>query len=82
MLMDLNPNEAKDVFVQRISDMAIGERIDLPGGHVVRVKRYEYVLHADNNRERARWGTLAEIQDDVKHFVIHGVLPKAQGGRW
>ena len=44
--------------------------------------RNNFVLMADNNRERSRWGTGAEIAEDVKHFLDSGVLPAPVNGRW
>ena len=79
---DFTPTEITTVLCARIADLAIGATLSLTAGRVVRVKRSEYVLHADNNSERARWGTCQEITQDTAHFLTTGVLPKANGGRW
>ncbi len=56
--------------------------VDVANGYVVRVRKAEYCLHAHANKDRARWGTAAEIAEDIAHIETHGVLPKANGGRW
>ena len=55
-----------------------GDTLTLPAGRVVRVRATEFVLHAANNHERARWGTREEIAGDVRHFLTTGVLPSRQ----
>ncbi len=66
----------------QIAALAVADTLAFPAGRIVRVKPREYVLHADNNRERARWGTVEEITEDARHFLTTGALPKANGGRW
>lgn len=76
------PDEIFAVLAERVRTSLVGGVVSVPGGYVKRVKPHEYVLHADANKDRARWGTLSEITDDLKFFITNGVLPKAQGGRW
>lgn len=78
----LTAQETCDILIGRLSALTVGETLKIDGGYVRRVKPREYVLHADANKDRARWGTLPEIQDDTRVFLTTGVLPKAQGGRW
>lgn len=82
MNITLTTQETFDVLVGRIASLKVGETLQLGAGHIVRVRRRVFVLHADANKDRARWGTLSEIQDDARHFLTTGVLPAAQGGRW
>ena len=79
---DFTPTEVATVLSARIADLAVSATLALPAGRIVRVERSGYVLHADNNSERARWGTCQEITQDTAHFLTTGVLPKANGGRW
>lgn len=69
-------------LAEQISTLQIGDTLSFATGRLVRVKRSEFVLHADNNRERARWGTADEITEDARFFLTTGVLPKANGSRW
>ncbi len=80
--IELTPTETAAIMIGRIASLSVGETLELTGGRVVRVKRSEYCLHADNNKERARWGTQSEIEGDVATFLATGFLPKANGGRW
>src|SRR5947207_9097514 len=54
----------------------------VPFGHVVRVRSREYCLHWHQPSERARWGTAAEIAEDIAYLARTGVLPPALGTRW
>lgn len=81
-MIELTAQETSTVLIGRIAGLSVGEALALPSGRVVRVRPREFVLHADNSKDRARWGTLDEISEDAAFFLLRGVLPKAQGGRW
>jgi hypothetical protein len=51
-------------------------------GHVKKKDAGTFVLAADANTERARWGTAREIRQDIGHFLEYGTLPPASGPRW
>ena len=70
------------LVVHRLGTLETGKTLEIPGGRVVRVRPREYCLHADNNRARARWGTLKEIQQDTRHFLTTGSLPGPDGRPW
>jgi hypothetical protein len=52
-------------------------------GFVMKHSAGTYFMRSENNKERARWGSLLEILSDVAHFHIHGELPSAsEASRW
>jgi hypothetical protein len=81
-MLELTETETHDILIGRIPSLGVGDTLALPNGYVRRVKPREFVLHADANKDRARWGTCSEITDDVRIFLTTGLLPKALGGRW
>ncbi len=68
----------------RLDRLAVGEKVDVNGGYVKRVttQRDSYVLHALDNRQRSRWGTVEQIAEDVAYIEQWGVLPPANGKPW
>jgi len=42
----------------------------------------DFVLKADANKTYTKWGTGAQIAEDVKYFLEYGVLPPPEGERW
>lgn len=66
----------------QLDALAIGAKVDVHAGYVVRVRPREYCLHHIQQHERARWGTAEQIAEDIAYLEQWGVLPKAQGGMW
>lgn len=54
-------------------------------GKTFRLKRHkyrEYSLFQDGVTTRSRWGTKAQILEDVAHVTAFGTLPPPSGPRW
>jgi hypothetical protein len=78
--IDRSPDYWREHF--QLDALALGANVSVLFGYVVRVKPREYCLHHEQGGERCRWGTAAEIAEDIAHLAQTGVLPKANGGRW
>ena len=84
---DLTPHDPRTPAYWRehlqIDAMPIGGKpLKVRNGRLARVRHNEYCLHHDYERSRARWGTAAEIAEDLAHLEAFGRLPKANGGIW
>lgn len=68
----------------RLDRLKIGEKVDVRGGYVKRVtgQHDSYVLHAFDNRQRSRWGTIKQISQDVSYIEAWGVLPPPNSKPW
>ena len=70
----------------QLDTMAINARVDVNAGFVVRVRPHEYVLHPgtplSRRGPRSRWGTSAEIAEDIAYMEAYGAMPPANGGPW
>lgn len=65
-----------------LDHMTVGTRQSVINGMVTRVRPHEYCLHWNQPSARARWGTAAEIAEDIAYLATYGVLPPANGGPW
>ena len=61
-----------------------GDKVDVRAGYVKKVtgQRDSYVLHAIDNRQRSRWGTVEQISEDLAYVEEWGVLPPPNGKPW
>ena len=69
-------------FRAEVAGLRIGQSLPIPGGYVKRKERGSYCLKDENNPYRMRWGTLAEIQEDLTFFLENKTLPRAKTPAW
>ena len=78
---DRSPNYWQEHY--QLDNMPFNIAKDVINGYVVRVRPREYCLHHVQLKERARWGTVQEIAEDIAYLARTGVLPPAsKSSRW